>query len=261
MKNKQKILDNYLKNSKGFIELHLKNVWSLHKAAFIIFFILLTNFTYGQGVDIGQFAIWKAKDGQLRSFEEGYKQHLNWHKDNGDKWGWYGWFIISGPRYGQFVDATFGHAWADFDNAVKPLDDMADNKLHVFPFADVQIIFKVVGIPEASSVNTLGMKTKFIKLVTLTVDDMEQSLKMSEKLKDYYSSKQIKFYKTYKVVDGGNINQMILMLGFDNWEDYAKSEDLNKKIAEFEQILKIDTIRSIVSETMIYRPDLSFFPN
>lgn len=253
MKNRQKTI-----LFKDACFKYLQRMTSLYRLL-VFGLIFFTHCTYGQGSNIGQFAIWKAKDGQLQSFEEGYKQHLNWHKTNGDQWGWYGWFFISGPRYGQFADATFDHSWSDFDKAVKPSDDMADNKLHVFPFADVQAIFKVAGVPGASSNNE--MKARLARWVTLTTDDPEQAVKVSEKLKDYYTSKQIRFFKTYQVIDGGDTSQVILMLGFDNWGEYAISEDLNRKVAEFEKSLKIKAIRSVVSETMIYRADLSFFPN
>ncbi|WP_123868127.1 hypothetical protein [Chryseobacterium lactis] len=233
----------------------------LNKKALFLCTLLFAGFMYGQNATIGQFAIWKPKNGESENFEKGYKQHLNWHKVNKDQWGWYGWFFISGPRYGQFVDATFDHIWADFDTAVKPADDMADNKLNVFPFGDVQTIFKVENVPKASSIDTFALKTKLIKLVTLTVDNVEQSIRVSEKLKDYYVSRKIKFYKTYKVVDGGSVNQIILMLGFDSWNDYSLSENLHEKITEYQQMLKIKTISAVESETMIYRPDMSWFPN
>lgn len=210
---------------------------------------------------IAQFAIWKPKEGQLQNFENGYKQHLNWHKTNADKWSWYGWFITSGPRYGQFVDATFDHTWADFDKAVKPAEDIADNRLHVFPFGDVQTVFKVSYYPKYSSVDTFANKLRLIKMVTFTCDNTEQALKIVDKLKDFYVSKQIKSFKTYKVVDGGLTNQIILMMGFSSWEDYAMSETLNDKIAEFEQTQKLKTIISAQSETMVYRADMSWFPN
>lgn len=232
---------------------------SYYKMIFI-FMMLFTHCMYGQDSNIGQFAIWKAKDGQTQNFENGYKKHLNWHKTNGDQWGWYGWFFISGPRYGQFVDATFNHQWADFDKAVKPADDMADNRINVFPFGDVQSIFKAVEVEKASS-RGANLKTKFIKMITLNVGDVEQAVAISEKLKEYYISKSIKFYKTYTMIDGGETKQLILMLGFDSWADYSLSEDFNRQISKYQHELKIETIRTIVSETMVYRADLSYFPN
>lgn len=224
-----------------------------------LFFI--ANFAYGQEANIGQFAIWKPKDGQLQNFENGYKQHLNWHKTNGDKWGWYGWFVVSGSRYGQFVDATFDHNWADFDKAVKPAEDIADNRLHVFPFGDVQTIFKVSHYPKYSTIDTFANKLRLLKMVILTTDNTEQALKVVDKLKDFYISKQVKSFKTYKVIDGGLTNQIILMMGFSSWEDYGISETLTEKISEIEQSLKLKTITSTTSETMVYRADMSWFPN
>lgn len=230
------------------------------KVRLIAVLLAFTGLVGGQDANIGQFAIWKPKEGHLQNFENGYKQHLNWHKINGDTWGWYGWFFVSGPRYGQFVDATFNHTWADFDKAVKPAEDLADNRLHVFPFGDVQTIFKVVLYPKASTADTIAFSTKLIRFVTLTVDNIDQSLKVAEKLKDFYGSKQIKSFKTFKVIDGGTTNQLILMLSFRSWEDYAISENLCEKISEYEQSLKVKTIRTIVSETMVYREDMSWFP-
>lgn len=227
----------------------------------ILSFTFFTSVIYGQAQNIGQFAIWKPKDGMLQNFETGYKQHLNWHKTNEDKWSWYGWFIISGNRYGQFVDATFDHNWTDFDKAVKPADDMADNRLHVFPFADIQTVFKVAYYAKASTNDTFALKTKFLKLVTLTVYDIDHSLKACEILKDYYTSKQIKYFKVYKMIDGGYTNQIIILMGFSDWKDYAISENLNEKISEIEQNMKVDAINSVLSETLAYREDMSLFSN
>jgi hypothetical protein len=59
--------------------------------------------------NLAAFSIWKPKDNQAARFEAGYKQHLKWHLASADRWNWYGWFIVSGPRDGEFLDATFGH--------------------------------------------------------------------------------------------------------------------------------------------------------
>lgn len=235
--------------------------FNMNKFKLIIALLVIASSTYGQESNIGQFAMWKPKDGQLQNFENGYKLHLNWHKTNGDKWGWYGWFVISGSRYGQFVDATFDHTWTDFDNAVKPAEDIADNRLHVFPFGDVQTIFKVSKYANSSTVDTFKLKTKLIRFITLTVSNIEQALKMIEKLKEFYVGKQIKTFKTYKVVDGDATNQIIIMMGFSNWEEFSMSENLNEKVNEFEQIFKIKSVLAINSETIVYRADMSWFSN
>jgi len=65
-------------------------------------------------------------------FEEGYKRHLGWHRQNGDSWSWNGWTIISGDATGYFVDGTFFHAWSDLDSPVSPAADGADNAVTWF---------------------------------------------------------------------------------------------------------------------------------
>ena len=222
--------------------------------------LLVHNFAFGQSNTIAQFAIWKPKEGQAQAFEIGYKQHLNWHETNADTWSWYGWYIVSGSRYGQFVDATFDHAWADFDNVVKPAEDMADNKLHVFPFGDLQTVFKVSLLPKISINDTFSNKLKIVRLVTIDVQNMNSAIKLIQELKSFYVLNKIKSFKVYKLIDGGLVKQLILMLGFSTWEEYSISETLNEKIEEIEKSQNTETILSINSETIIYRADMSLFP-
>lgn len=220
----------------------------------------LTNLAFGQQAGVAQFVIWKPNEGQQQLFENGYKQHLKWHEDNGDTWGWWGWYFVSGPRYGYFMDATFHRTWRDFDNAVKPAEDRADNNLHVFPFGKIQGIFKAVHYPQYSTADTYDNKLKITRLITLTVENAADGLKLIGQLRDYYTGRQIKSFQTYRVVDGGDLSQFILMLGFDSWEAYGISENAGDKLNEFENALKRKVITSMLSETIAYREDLSWFP-
>jgi hypothetical protein len=76
-------------------------------------------------------AVLRPHDGDTFDFEAGYIRHLDWHRQAGDKWVWYGWTITYGDRQRWFVYASFGHAAADFDNPVSPADDERDNILNV----------------------------------------------------------------------------------------------------------------------------------
>lgn len=225
-------------------------------------FILLstaTNLTYSQDSNIGQFAIWKVKEGMSQNFENGYKKHLEWHKENNDPWNWYGWYIVSGERLGQFVDATFDHSWGDFDKAINPSGDRVDNKLHVVPFAEVQTVFKIKNYPELSFNQNNKFDSKLIKLITIELDNIYDGLKIFEIVSDYYKSKNINSIQTCQVIDGGNLKNMIILVGFNDWKNYGISENIALKIFEAEKKLKLNTIKNISSETMIYREDLSLF--
>lgn len=209
---------------------------------------------------IAQFAIWKPKEGQEQKFEEGYKQHLVWHKTNNDPWDWYGWYVISGARYGQFVDATFDHSWGDFNEPVKPAGDRADNELHVFPFAELQTVFKVVRMDEASSGGTAGLKSRLIRLITLSVNDMETGLKVVKELKNNYAADiPIQNFQTYKMIDGGDTRQLMIMLGFSDYAEYGKTAGLQEALSAIEDDLQVKTITAVRSETLVYRADMSLF--
>ena len=222
--------------------------------------ILFGSTALAQEKNIAQFAVWQPKEGLEQKFEAGYKQHLLWHKTSGDKWDWYGWFIASGSRYGQFVDATFDHSWNDFNSPVKPAEDLADNRLHVFPFGDVQTVFKISKIQELSSADGADLKSKFIRLVTISVNDIPAALKTIKKLKnDYAANFSVKNFTTYKMVDGGNVNQIILMLGLNDYDEYGKTENLPEELSAIENSLKTKTIIAVNSETLVYRADMSLF--
>src|SRR5262245_46137403 len=51
-------------------------------------------------------AVLRPHDGDTLDFEAGYIRHLDWHRQAGDKWRWYGWNITYGDRQRWFVYAS-----------------------------------------------------------------------------------------------------------------------------------------------------------
>ena len=80
-------------------------------------------------------AVLRPHDGQTVDFEAGYVRHLEWHRQSGDTWGWYGWTVTFGERQRWFVYASFGHSAASLDKPVAPAEDERDNILNVTPHA------------------------------------------------------------------------------------------------------------------------------
>lgn len=227
----------------------------------LLFLIAMSGNLFSQSGTIAHFSIWKPKPGLDDNFETGYKQHLKWHVVNGDKWNWVGWYIISGPRTNTFVDATFNHSWGDFDKPVKHLEDLADVGLHVSPFGDYQSAFKVAYLPNLSISDSSSLKSKLLRLVTLNVTDIEAGEKIIAKLKISYQSTGVKTFLTFKMVDGGNLNQMLLFLGFKNFEEYEKSETVQENLFAIENSFNTKVITSIASEILIYNSEMSYFPS
>lgn len=229
--------------------------------ALAVIFILFANVCAAQTNTIAHFSIWKPKTGQEPNFEKGYQKHLDWHKTNNDKWSWYGWYVISGPRNGMFIDATFDHAWNDFDKPVNPTEDRQDVVLHVSPFGDWQFAFKASYLSNLSMANSGSLKAKYLRLITVNVLDIEMGKKVIEKLKTNYQIKGIKNLLTYKMVDGGNLNQFMLLIGFNSMDDFGKGENLQEDLLQMENTLKIQIITSVTSETLLYLPLMSLFAN
>jgi len=68
-------------------------------------------------------------------FEEGYRRHLGWHADRGDRLAWYAWYVTAGERRGAFVDGTFGATPEALENRIEPDADAADFRANAAPFA------------------------------------------------------------------------------------------------------------------------------
>jgi hypothetical protein len=61
--------------------------------------------------------IGEAKAGSEAQFEAAVKEHFAWHRQQGDRWTYHAWQIMSGPRMGTYVIRAGGRNWADFDAA------------------------------------------------------------------------------------------------------------------------------------------------
>ncbi|MBO9636473.1 MAG: hypothetical protein J7578_25455, partial [Chitinophagaceae bacterium] len=135
----------------------------------IFLLILLPVAVSAQDRTLAQFVTWSPRPGMTQQFIEGYKRHLQWHKNANDSWYWYGWFFISGPRTGQFMDATVDRSLADFDDPVDPAGDLADNEKNTMPYADVTSALKLNAINNLSHPGRYGIRAKYMKMITLQV--------------------------------------------------------------------------------------------
>lgn len=217
---------------------------------------------FAQDNRIAQFAVWEPKETQAAAFQRGYQQHLVWHKKAGDPWEWYGWYFTSGPRIGHFLEATFNHAWADFDNPVDPAEDLADTLVNVDPFGYMRTRFKAYFLKDQSIATSGSLRSKMMRMVTLNVTDVPASMKIIDRYKNSLrSNSEVSTMMAYKVIDGGNANQLILLIGSNTWEQYGKTENIQDQLANIENGLKLKgTIDRVTSETLVFYPDMSLAP-
>ena len=115
-------------------------------------------------------AVLRPHDGKTVDFESGYIRHLDWHRQAGDKWSWYGWTVTYGDRQRWFVYATFGHAVANFDNPVAPADDERDNVLNVTPHAEFAGNALFEFLPALSRGTAVPSTAPRVEMTTVHVD-------------------------------------------------------------------------------------------
>lgn len=225
----------------------------------ILFVLLLSSSLMAQDNRIAQFTVWQPKETQSAAFQRGYLQHLKWRKTAGDPWEWYAWYITSGPRIGWFIEGTFSHAWSDFDG--RPVDPSEENtslNQSVLPFADIRSTFKAYFLKDQSIINSGSLRSKMIRMVTIRVTDLPAAIRVVDRYKNSFrSNSDVTTLMAYKVIDGGNANQLILLIGSNSWEQYGKTENILDQLNNIETTMKLKTIDGITSETLVFSLEMS----
>lgn len=203
--------------------------------------------------ETGQFArivIIQPKPGHSDEFTAGYKRHLLWHKENKDPWTWHGWTFVLGERIGQFMDGTFGHAAVDFDHAVHPAADAADNAKNVMPHAD----FVSHGIYErldAASVGAILPDTSpYMVLNTYTVAAGQEAAFMASII-DHSERTGPQRLSWYKLRVGGPITQYLLVRPAQSFSAGGLLDDI---------ALPPGLVQQAKSELLRYQPQMSHVP-
>ena len=221
-----------------------------------IIFLLTCNAAMAQNHTVAHFSVWNPKPGQAAAFETGYKQHLLWHKANNDTWNWYGWYIISGMRTGQFIDVTVNHTWDDFNHSVNPAGDGADNQLHTEPFADYLRAYKVSLTSFSDAADKQLLAAKMLRMLTIDVSDIKRGEKLIEKaIADFKVTANGNFI-VYRVADGGNVMQFIILIPLNSIADMEKTATFPSSLADSGNI-----ITGITSETLLFQPAMSINVN
>ena len=212
------------------------------------------------------------KPGQQAAFEAGYVRHLEWHRRQRDPWVWYGWSFVLGERAGLFMDGTFGHAAADFDAAVQPAADAADNAANVFPYADVashalyeRLDALSVGaeLPDTSPYLALatyrvrpGQAPAFEALLALYRAHWQQSAQRDPGARGAR-------YAWFRLRIGGQAPQFLLVRGVASWSEAAT-------LSHFFEAARVERpsgapplsemVEGIRTELLQYRREMSYAP-
>ena len=212
----------------------------------------------------------RPKEGRQQQFEEGYRRHLDWHRANKDPWVWYGWQVVGGERLGYFIDGTFGRHWEDFDAAVSPAADAADNAANVAPYGDFLSVAHYALLPDLGRDHFLeeGRPSPFVELRTYRVRPGREA-EFEEALRGLRATASARRYACYKLVNGGEHATYLLFLPHDRLSGLGNSTiplavpgggRAQPRAAKRWQDLLGSAVEAGRSELLRYRPDLSYFP-
>lgn len=217
----------------------------------------------------------KPKPGSEAQLEQGRKKHMQFHKSQNDTWTWTTFAIETGMNAGVYVTSTCGHAWKDFDDWEKRMGkaDTADAAASMSPHQQASWN----GFYVYRSDMSLGAANRPptpITAVTIYVlhpgaqnDFMDAIKKINDAL-----AKQPDWPKTsgwLQLVNGGEGPTFVLLNARQNWADFAplpKSvQDVVTETYGKDQADSIyKTIRNstehLLTESAVYRPDLSYSP-
>lgn len=197
--------------------------------------------------------------GKNADFREGYQRHLQWHKNAGDRWTWYGWTFVLGERLGKFMDGTFHHAAANFDHPVQPAADGADNVKNVEPHAS----FETHGIYERLEAYSAGAPlpdtSPFLAMTTYVVDPSRVKEFESMLAEQVRATRQGgERYSWYRLNLGGEAPQYVLMRAVASFGAAAQPNNWFGKQLPADRAGIILRMRS---ELLRFDPAMSYQPN
>jgi hypothetical protein len=216
----------------------------------------------------------KVKPGMTRQYEEGRKKHMMWHHKQNDAWSWHTWEIVTGENTGSYVVGTFGHNWKDLDERTKfEAEDSADAINHMGSSleAETQSYYRfradlsmATATPQPAP---LAAVTHFMLTPDGLNDFVESAKKITEGIKktNYPMSGANRWYQ---LLNGGESPHLVLVGDRANWAAFepATEKTLDAMMGEAygkEQGAAIlstlrKAIRRVSTETVRYRPDLSY---
>ena len=213
------------------------------------------------------------KPGSGEKYESARKKHMAWHKAQKDPWTWFTWEIVSGEASGSYYTASFGHAWKDFDAQEKfETADNADFDKGIGPtlgraFTSYYVRRADLSLSQPSATQAPYSFLTFFLLKPEGVNDFLDTVKKINEGIKKTNYRQSGPSAWFQLVNGGEGPMYVLAGGRENWAAFAPNEKTLDQMMEEafgkDQGAAIlakgrNAIRSSRTETIKYRPDLSY---
>src|SRR5690606_9498322 len=218
----------------------------------------------GQERGAGMLYSYEPHAGERAGFDAGYRSHLEWHRANRDPLPWYGWDVIAGRRLGQFVDGTFGIAFAALDRRVDPAGDAADASRTFAGRARATGRWAVRLRPELSTATPLEDRAPppLAQVVTYTLPPGHQAgfEDVLRRVREGAADAGLLPYTVYETVVGGAAAEFTVMV----WRTGMAEFDLEDRdpAGAIRRLLGDDLRAWLRAESELWRlrPDLTLLP-
>ena len=214
------------------------------------------------------------KPGMIKQLEEGRKKHMDFHKKQNDTWRWEIWQVETGENTGNYLSTTFGHSWKDLDAWETKMGaaDTADGEVNLAPYissttASIWMVLKDASrTPPGNETPKMAQVNHFLLKPGKDADFNSIIRKINDAIN---KSDWPVHYTWYALQDGGEGPHYALLVYLNGWADMAEPNPsfdamLEKAVGrhDAESLMHSfdETIRREWTETIRFRPDLSYIP-
>jgi len=210
------------------------------------------------------------KPGMTMQWEQGRKRHSDFHRAQKDTWSVIVYEVLTGDATGDYVSVQGGHSWKDFDSrdAFNKLD-VADVAKNLVPYETPGPRSYYVYRAELSRSKEAPEPTKYATvahywLIPERVNDFTDAIKAINAAIDtaHYPTKPSRWYQ---LANGGDVPHYVLVTDRAGMADFEPPAQSMQEALGPEGAAALDKLRKsckrIYSETLQYRPDLSYLPS
>ncbi len=223
--------------------------------------------------NIAKFYWVKVKPGMEQKYEEAYKKHVQWHRDQNDPWTWTAFVWETGERSGQYVVRTGEHYWADFDGRGEfEAADTAHAQANLLPLVESVEVSYAETLPELSRPPEGQEPFPLVQVTQFEIrpEMSYQFLSAIKKVRDALDKAEWGNPGVWTRNLAGSAGNVYTVVTFHrNWASLKEPETsllgAVEKIlghAETSQLSESfwKCVKSSRSDLVRYRPDLSYYP-
>jgi hypothetical protein len=247
-----------------------RNAFSL--AILTISLVAVSRLVFAEGPSVARMVFFNAKPGSQAPLEEAIKKQMDLRREQKDPWRWLTWEYVSGevPRY---CVATFGHAWAEFDQATAAGRSEESGGAGAAALSSNPPVVQY--FEHLEDVSDFGTQTNTPTLAEIAIFQLHygKTAQFCAALREFHDALSrgggVSRYEWFELRSGGDTAQFMLMVPRANWEAFDTRADLfldrleqtlgKKQAAKlFEQFTS--AVKSQQRSAVRFRSDLSLLP-